>query len=158
MMKITLIGPGRIREKWLAEGIAEYVKRLSRYTAVEMIEVADLPDTLPVDRVLAQEGEAILKALSRTRSQSAIVALDLSARSTDTVQFAQKMGEWFERGGSEVVFLIGGSNGLHPSVMARAQERLSLSAMTFTHQLTRLILLEQCYRAFRIRSNEPYHK
>ena len=63
-----------------------------------------------------------------------------------------------ERGGSEVVFLIGGSNGLHPSVLAQAQDRLSLSAMTFTHQLTRLILLEQCYRAFRIRSNEPYHK
>ena len=157
-MKITLIGPGRIREKWLAEGIAEYVKRLSRYTAVEIIEVADLPDTLPVDRVLAQEGEAILKALSRIRPQSAIVALDLSARPTDSVQLAHKLGEWMERGGSEVVFLIGGSNGLHPSVLDQAQDRLSLSAMTFTHQLTRLILLEQCYRAFRIRSNEPYHK
>lgn len=157
-MKITLIGPGRIREKWLAEGIVEYVKRLSRYAAVEIIEVADLPDTLPVDRVLAQEGEAILKVLSRIRPQSTIIALDLSARPTDSVQLAQKMGEWLERGGSEVVFLIGGSNGLHPSVLAQAQDRLSLSAMTFTHQLTRLILLEQCYRAFRIRSNEPYHK
>jgi len=157
-MKITLIGPGRIREKWLSEGIAEYVKRLSRYTAVEIIEVADLPDTLPVDRLLAQEGEAILKALSRIRSQSTIIALDLSARPIDSVQLAQKMGEWLERGGSEVVFLIGGSNGLHPSVLAQTHDRLSLSAMTFTHQLTRLILLEQCYRAFRIRSNEPYHK
>ena len=157
-MKITLIGPGRIREKWLSEGIAEYVKRLSRYTTVEIIEVADLPDTLPVDRVLAQEGEAILKALSKMRSQSTIIALDLSARPIDSVQLAQKLGEWLERGGSEVVFLIGGSNGLHPSVLAQTHDRLSLSAMTFTHQLTRLILLEQCYRAFRIRSNEPYHK
>ena len=157
-MKITLIGPGRIREKWLSEGIAEYVKRLSRYTAVEIIEVADLPDTLPVDRLLAQEGEAILKALSRIRSQSTIIALDLSARPIDSVQLAQKMGEWLERGGSEVVFLSGGSNGLQPSVLAQTHDRLSLSAMTFTHQLTRLILLEQCYRAFRIRSNEPYHK
>lgn len=157
-MQLTIIGPGRVREKWLSEGIAEYIKRLSRYASVQMIEVPDLPDTFPVDRVLAEEGEMILKALSRSRAQAIVVALDLSGKQTDSVQFSVRLTDWLDRGGSEVVFLIGGSNGLHPTVLAKASERLSLSPMTFTHQMTRLILLEQCYRAFRIRSGEPYHK
>lgn len=157
-MQLTIIGPGRVREKWLADGIAEFIKRLSRYATVQMIEVPDLPDSLPVDRVLAEEGEMILKALTKTRAQATVVALDLSGKQADSVQFSARLTDWLDRGGSEVVFLIGGSNGLHPSVLARAQERLSLSGMTFTHQMTRLILLEQCYRAFRIRSGEPYHK
>ena len=157
-MQLTIICPGRVREKWLADGIAEFIKRLSRYAAVQMIEVQDLPDSLPVDRVLAEEGEMILKALAKSRAQATVVALDLSGKQVDSVQFSIRLTDWLDRGGSEVVFLIGGSNGLHPSVLARAQERLSLSGMTFTHQMTRLILLEQCYRAFRIRSGEPYHK
>jgi len=157
-MQLTIISPGRVREPWLSAGIAEFVKRLSRYATVRMIELPDAPDTLPIERILQDEGEQILKALARIRAQSTIVALDLTGRPTDSVQFSARLGEWLERGGSEVVFLIGGSNGLHASVLARAQERLSLSPMTFTHQMTRLILLEQCYRAFRIRSGEPYHK
>lgn len=157
-MQLTIIGPGRVREKWLAEGIAEFSKRLSRYATVRIIEVADLPDTLPVERVLAEEGELILKALAKSRPQATLVALDLAGRMVDSIRFATQLADWLDRGGSEVVFLIGGSNGLHPSVLARAHERLCLSPMTFTHQMTRLVLLEQCYRAFRIRSGEPYHK
>lgn len=157
-MQLTIIGPGRVREKWLSDGIAEFTKRLSRYVSVQIVEVPDFPDSLPVDRVLADEGELILKALSRTRAQATIVALDISGKQTDSVQFAARLTEWIDRGGSEVVFLIGGSNGIHPTVLAKAHERLSLSPMTFTHQMTRLVLLEQCYRAFRIRSGEPYHK
>lgn len=157
-MQLTIIGPGRVREKWLSDGIAEFIKRLSRYASVQIVEVPDLPDSLPVDRVLVEEGEMILKALAKTRTQATVVALDLSGKQCDSVQFATRLTDWLDRGGSEVVFLIGGSNGLHPSVLAKAQERLSLSGMTFTHQMTRLILLEQCYRAFRIRSGEPYHK
>lgn len=157
-MQLTIICPGKVREKWLADGIAEFSKRLSRYAAVRFIEVPDQPDTLPVDRVLVAEGEQILKALSRVRPQATVVALDLGGRMLDSVRFSAQLADWLERGGSEAVFLIGGSNGLHPSVLARAQERLCLSPMTFTHQMTRLVLLEQCYRAFRIRSGEPYHK
>lgn len=157
-MQITIISPGRVREKWLAEGIAEYVRRLSRYAAVRIIEVPDLPDTMPVDRILSEEGELILRQLAKVRSQATIVALDLGGRMADSVRFSGLLSDWMDRGGSETVFLIGGSSGLHTSVLARAQERLCLSPMTFTHQMTRLVLLEQCYRAFRIRSGEPYHK
>lgn len=157
-MHLTIIGPGRVREKWLSEGIAEYCRRLSRYLSVQIIEVPDLPDTYPVERILTEEGELILKALAKVRTQATIVALELNGRQTDSVQFAALLTEWIDRGNSDVVFLIGGSNGLHASVLAKAHERLALSHMTFTHQMTRLILLEQCYRAFRIRSGEPYHK
>ena len=157
-MQLTIIGPGRVREKWLSDGIAEFIKRLSRYTTVKMITVQDLPDSWPVDRLLAEEGGLILKALAKTRAQATVIALDLSGKPTDSMQFAGRLSDWYDRGGSEVVFLIGGSNGLHPSVLEKAHECLSLSPMTFTHQMTRLILLEQCYRAFRIRSGEPYHK
>ncbi len=157
-MKITVIAPGRIREKWLASGIGEYVKRLSRYATVDIVEVPDFPDSLPVEQVLAQEGQGIVRALARTRPQATVIALDIGARQVDSVTFSERLGDWLERGGSEVVFLIGGSNGLHPDLLARSSERLSLSQMTFTHQMTRMILLEQCYRAFRIRLNEPYHK
>ncbi|MGI6299184.1 MAG: 23S rRNA (pseudouridine(1915)-N(3))-methyltransferase RlmH [Saccharofermentanales bacterium] len=157
-MQLTIICPGRVREKWLADGISEYNLRLSRYASVRIVEVADFPDSMPVQKVLAAEAELILKALSKIRGQATVVALALDGMMLDSVSFSARLVEWFEQGGSDVVFLIGGSLGLHESVLARAQFRLALSPMTFTHQMTRLILLEQCYRAFRIHSGEPYHK
>lgn len=147
-----------MREKWLADGIAEYKLRLSRYTSVRIVEVADLPDNLPVQKVLAGEAELILRALGKIRSQATVVALALDGIMLDSVGFSARLVDWFEQGGSDVVFLIGGSLGLHESVLTRAQFRLALSPMTFTHQITRFILLEQCYRAFRIHTGEPYHK
>ncbi len=157
-MQLTIICPGRVREKWLADGIAEYKRRISRYASIRIVEVADSPDTLPPQRVLAEEAELILKALSKVRSQATIVALALDGKMLDSVSFSTHLIEWFEQGGSDVVFLIGGSLGLHDSVLARARFRLSFSSMTFTHQMSRLVLLEQCYRAFRIHAGEPYHK
>lgn len=154
-MKISVISPGKIREKWLRAGIDEYIKRLKRYSSVELIDVADSPDQLtpPVARV--REGKAIL---SRLKARSYVVALDQSGKQHSSLELAQLLPKWFELGGSEIAFLIGGATGLDPAVLERADYVLSLSDLTFTHQMTRLILLEQCYRAFRIAGNDPYHK
>ena len=122
-MKIRLIAPGKIKEKWLTEGIEEYRKRLSRYSALEIIEVADSPDSIPVDKALAKEGESD-----------------------------------FVKGGSVINIAIGGSNGLSPELVKRADRRICLGKVTYTHQMTRLILLEQIYRGFKIASGEKYHK
>lgn len=154
-MRITVISPGKIREKWLQEGVDEYIKRLGRYCQVDIRLVDDVPDSWPTEKAIMEEGRRLL---SRIGPQDFIVALDLNGREWSSPQLAEKLSGWFREGGSDVCFLIGGSNGLSPDVLARANQKLCLSHLTFTHQMTRLILLEQCYRAFRILRNEPYHK
>ncbi|HHU08066.1 MAG TPA: 23S rRNA (pseudouridine(1915)-N(3))-methyltransferase RlmH [Clostridiaceae bacterium] len=154
-MKISVISPGKVREKWLRAGLDEYVKRLKRYSSVELVEVADSPDQLSPAVARVREGKAIL---SRLKDRSYVIALDQSGRKHSSEELALLLPKWFELGGSEISFVIGGATGLDPAILERADYSLSLSDMTFTHQMTRLILLEQCYRAFRIASNEPYHK
>jgi 23S rRNA (pseudouridine1915-N3)-methyltransferase len=155
MSSIKIICPGRVREKWMQQGIEEYIRRLSRYAKVAIIQVDDAPDSWPLEKALQAESGRIL---SKIKPGSYLVALDLNGIQTDSVQFSGLMQDWLRAGGSEIVFVIGGSNGLSREIINLAQQRLCLSMMTFTHQMTRLILLEQCYRAFRIYNNEPYHK
>jgi 23S rRNA (pseudouridine1915-N3)-methyltransferase len=154
-MRIRVIAPGKIKEKWLKTGIDEYRKRLTRYCEVIIQELEDVPDSWPEEKALNEEA---IRIMAKVKSQDYCVVLDLHGRQFDSKLFAANLQDWFIQGGSEIVFIIGGSNGLSPVVTKRAQVRLCLSEMTFTHQMTRLLLLEQCYRAFRINRNEPYHK
>ena len=159
-MKITVIAVGKIKEKYFNGAIEEYAKRLGRYCRLEIVEVADekTPDgagealELQIKR---KEGERILQKLPEN---AFVVALDIDGKALDSEELAAQMERWNVNGISHLVFLIGGSLGLAPEVLARADYRLSFSRMTFPHQLMRVILLEQIYRSFRIRNHEPYHK
>ena len=154
-MKLIILSPGKVREHWLQAGIDEYVKRLSRYCQVSLLQIDDVPDSWPAEKALAEEGRRLL---SRIKPQDWVVALDLCGIQPDSPELAELLPRWLQDGGSAVVFIIGGSNGLASAVLERAQVSLCLSKMTFTHQMARLLLLEQCYRAFRIQSGKPYHK
>ena len=159
-MRITLITVGKIKEKYFTDAIAEYAKRLSRYIKLEMVEVADekTPDGASEaleNQIKDKEGERIL---AKIPDGSYVVALAIEGKMLDSEELADKMEKWNVSGISHVVFIIGGSLGLSSKVLSRADFKLSFSKMTFPHQLMRVILLEQIYRSFRIRNNEPYHK
>ena len=159
MMPVLLIGVGRLKEKWERDACAEYVRRLSRYCALEVREVADQPEPASlsdaaVEQVKSREGEAILQAL---RPNDRVVALCVDGKTYDSEGFADQIGRW-SMDGRRLVLVIGGSLGLGQNVLKRADERLSFSRFTFPHQLMRVILLEQLYRAFKIGANERYHK
>ena len=159
-MKITLITVGKIKEKYFTDAIAEYAKRLSRYCKLEIIEVADekTPDSASEaleNQIKEKEGERIL---SKVPDSAYVVALAIEGKQLSSEDLADKMEKWNVNGISHLVFIIGGSLGLTPKVLNRADYKLSFSKMTFPHQLMRVVLLEQIYRSFRIRNNEPYHK
>lgn len=159
-MKISLICVGKLREKYLSQGVDEYVKRLGRYCSLEIIELADesTPDNAPpaiVAAIKKKEGDRILKAI---RDDSYCIALAIDGQMLSSEELAAKLEKLALTGSSHISFIIGGSLGLSDEVMARANYRLSFSKMTFPHQLMRMILLEQIYRAFKINRNEPYHK
>ena len=159
-MKITLITVGKIKEKYFTDAIAEYAKRLSRYCKLEIIEVADekTPDGASEaleNQIKEKEGERIL---SKVPDSAYVVALAIEGKQLSSEELADKMEKWNVNGVSHLVFIIGGSLGITPKVLNRADFKLSFSRMTFPHQLMRVVLLEQIYRSFRIRNNEPYHK
>lgn len=159
-MKISIIAVGRLKEKYLKQGIDEYLKRLSAYAKVEIIEVADekAPEHLSeaeMEEVKRKEGERILSHLSE---DTYIITLEISGRMLNSEQLAAKIDELGTYGKSKLAFIIGGSLGLCKEVQNRSDLALSFSKMTFPHQLMRLILLEQIYRAYRINRGEPYHK
>lgn len=159
-MKITVIAVGKIKEKYFTGAIGEYSKRLGRYCRLELIEVADekTPDGAGEAmelQIKEKEGERILQKMP---DGAYVVALAIDGKMLDSEELAAQMERWNVGGISHVVFVIGGSLGLSPSVLRRADYRLSFSKMTFPHQLMRVILLEQVYRSFRIRNHEPYHK
>lgn len=159
-MKITLITVGKIKEKYFTDAIAEYAKRLSRYCKLEIIEAADekTPDGASEaleNQIKEKEGERIL---SKVPDSAYVVALAIEGKQLSSEELADKMEKWNVGGISHLVFIIGGSLGLTPKVLNRADYKLSFSKMTFPHQLMRVVLLEQIYRSFRIRNNEPYHK
>ena len=155
MAEIKIICPGKIKEKWLLQGIEEYILRLSRYCEVNVCQVSDVPDSWPQEKALKLEAANIL---AKVNANDFCVSLDLKGKQYDSLSYAEKFDEWMVAGGSRIVFIIGGSNGLSSEILQRSQQRLCLSNMTYTHQMTRLLLLEQCYRAYRILRNEPYHK
>lgn len=159
-MKISIITVGKLKEKYLKQGIDEYLKRLSAYAKVEIIEVADekAPEHLSeaeMEEVKRKEGERILSHLSE---DTYIITLEISGRMLNSEQLAAKIDELGTYGKSKLAFIIGGSLGLSKQVQNRSDLALSFSKMTFPHQLMRLILLEQIYRAYRINRGEPYHK
>lgn len=159
-MKITVLCVGKIKEKYLRDGIAEYAKRLGRYCRLDIIETADekTPDQASEameDQIRETEGRRLLRYI---RDNDYVTALAIDGKMLDSVELSQKLDALAVGGVSSLVFVIGGSLGLSGEVLARADYRLSFSKMTFPHQLMRMILLEQLYRSFRISRGEPYHK
>ena len=160
MLKIRLICVGRIKEKFYTQAVCEYAKRLSRYCKLEIVELADekTPDNASDAQNLiikAKEGDRILEAIPE---RSYVIALAIEGRMQDSVELSKQLEDLGVGGYAQVTFIIGGSLGLDRRVLDRADYKLSFSRMTFPHQLMRVILLEQIYRAFKIMNKEPYHK
>lgn len=154
-MKLTMIGPGKIKDAWLKDAIEEYVKRLSHFVEVEMIDLPIEPDTVPLEQALEREAKAIEKHLD---PRSFKVALVIDGKQFDSTGFAQALQDAIQLGDGKICFIIGGSRGLAKRWSDAADGRLCLSSLTFTHAMSRLLLLEQCYRGFKINANQPYHK
>jgi 23S rRNA (pseudouridine1915-N3)-methyltransferase len=161
-MKISIISVGKIKEKYLREAIDEYSKRLSKFCTLNITEVdeivAKVENESNIKKSVELEGEEIISKLNSFAKNSFIFALDIDGKELSTIDFKNKISDIKLSGISDIVFVIGGSYGLSDEVKNRANMRLSFSKMTFPHQLFRLILLEQVYRAFKIENNEPYHK
>ncbi len=159
-MQYTILCVGKIKERFYSDAVGEYVKRLSRYANINIVEVPDekTPESASAAEELAikkKEGERLLSKMKETMY---VIALDLRGREYDSIAFAHHINDCMVGGKSHIAFLIGGSLGLADDVLARVDEKLSFSKFTFPHQLMRVILLEQLYRANRILKNEPYHK
>lgn len=159
-MKITVISVGKIKEKFYSQAVDEYIKRLSRYCKPEIVELQDekTPDEASEheeEMIKAKEGERILKAI---KDDAYVVALAIEGKKMTSPGLADFIDKLGVGGTSHIQFIIGGSLGLAPEVLKRADFKLSFSDMTFPHQLMRVILLEQVYRAYRIINGEPYHK
>ena len=159
-MKIRIIAIGKIKEAYLKAGIDEYLKRIKPYSSIEIIEVldepvVDNPNESQIKLVKDKEGQKVLKLI---RPSDYVISLDLNKKELNSEAFAAFLGKKFEIGKSFITFIIGGSYGLSDELKLRANDSISLSKMTFLHQMSRLILLEQIYRAFKINRNEVYHK
>ena len=159
-MEIRILSVGKIKEKYLTEGIKEYGKRLSRYCKLEIIQVADekTPDHAGEaleTQIREKEGERILAGI---REGAYVIALAIEGKMLDSVELSEKIAALGVSGTSQIIFIIGGSLGLSKQVLDRADYLLSFSRMTFPHQLMRVILLEQIYRGYRIMNGQAYHK
>ncbi|KFI53100.1 23S rRNA (pseudouridine(1915)-N(3))-methyltransferase RlmH [Bifidobacterium biavatii] len=159
-MQIDIIAVGKVKESYLRDAIAEYSKRLGRYCKLGIIEVADekTPENASegVERqIKAKEGERIAKHL---RDGAYVIALAIDGKMLSSEGLANEISQLGLRGVSHIQLVIGGSIGLDDAILSRADYKLSFSKMTFPHQLMRVILLEQIYRAFKINAHEPYHK
>jgi 23S rRNA (pseudouridine1915-N3)-methyltransferase len=159
-MKITILCVGKIKEKFYREAVAEFEKRLSRYCRLSIIEVADEKtdenaSPAQVELVKEREGGRLLGAM---KADGYCICLAIDGQMLDSVALSRKIEQLGVEGKSHLYFVIGGSLGLSDAVLKRADFKLSFSAMTFPHQLMRVILLEQVYRSYRIMNHEPYHK
>ncbi|MFR3274509.1 MAG: 23S rRNA (pseudouridine(1915)-N(3))-methyltransferase RlmH [Collinsella phocaeensis] len=156
-MKITVVAVGKLKERFWSDACAEYVKRLGGYATVKVLEV---PDRDPAksggeDGARALEGKAILAAIP---DRSHVILLDVAGKERSSEEIAARLDDLMVRGSSSITFVIGGSCGVSDEVYARADERLSFGRITLPHNLARVVLLEQAYRAFKIMRGEPYHK
>ena len=160
-MSTAILCVGKLKEKPYRQMADEYLKRLGRFTRIEEIEVPDLPEPAGTasaaleDRVREKEGEALL---SRIRPGDRVIALTIPGRQMDSPALAAHLEALQSAGAGRIVFVIGGSLGLGKNLLARADAELSMSPMTFPHQLARVMLLEQIYRAEKICAGERYHK
>jgi rRNA large subunit m3Psi methyltransferase RlmH len=159
-MKIKIVCIGKLKEKYLVDGVNEYLKRLNGYCNVEVYELDD--EKIPHNPSLADETLVKVKEgrkiLDKIKQDDYVILLDVKGDNLDSVEFSRHIEECMISGKSTIAFVIGGSLGHCEDVYARANYKLSFSEMTFPHQLMRLILVEQIYRAFKIIKNEPYHK
>ena len=159
-MKIKIVTVGKLKEKYLKDGIAEYTKRISRFTKLEMIELADekTPDKaseLENQKILETEGARIL---SKVGERDFVVVLAIEGKTLSSEEFSKQLEQASIKGYSTLTFIIGGSLGLAPVVKNRANLSISFGRLTLPHQLMRLVLVEQIYRAFTIQQGSPYHK
>ena len=160
MQKLTVLCVGKLKEKFYMDAAAEYAKRLSRYCKLELVELPE--ERLPEDPSPAQIEAALLKEAAAIRAKlpagAALIALCVEGELRSSEALARQMAAWAGQGVSQLVFLIGGSFGLHPSIKGSAKLRLSMSPMTFPHHLARVMVLEQIYRAYQINAGTRYHK
>ena len=156
-MKLTIICVGKIREKYINNGIDEFRKRLGPYISVEIAEIPAYQIKQPSDELKARQTEAE-KILSLIGKDDYSIALVIKGNALSSEELAEKFDELSKSGVNKVNIIIGGSTGLDKKVIEKAEFKLSFSKMTFPHQLMRLILFEQIYRAFKIINKEPYHK
>lgn len=155
-MKIVLITIGKTNEKYLIEGISDYQKRLKHYTNFERIEIANIKNAknFSESELMKKEGELILKQI---QNSDHLVLLDDKGKDFTSQKFAQKLQQWMLSGKKRLVFVVGGAYGFSDEIYKRGNEKLSLSKMTFSHQMVLLFFVEQLYRGYTILNNEPYH-
>lgn len=155
-MKLKIIAIGKTHKSFLIEGEQEYLKRLKKYIPVEKIEIPDLKNAkkLTQDQIKEKEGELLLQKVDQN---GLVVLLDENGQMYGSVKFSNWMQDKMNRGYKHIYFLIGGTYGFSDAVYQRANEKISLSKMTFSHQMIRMLFTEQLYRAFTILNNEPYH-
>lgn len=159
-MKIRIYAIGKIKEQYLKDGINEYIKRLQSYANIEIIEVADSkvkdnPNDADIEKAKNEEGKRVLKNI---KNNERLIGLDLNSKEFTSEEFSNFINNELIQGGSLISMVIGGSYGLSDDLKKRCNSKISLSKLTFLHQMTRLILLEQIYRSFKILNNEIYHK
>lgn len=152
-MKINIVAVGKIKEKFLTDGINEYIKRLGAYSNVNIIEIAEETSVLNIENKSEREGSKLLE-----KARGYLIGLDLKGIQLDSRELSKLIHTNMVNGISEMSFIIGGSNGLSPEVRSKCDILLSFGKMTFPHQLFRLMLTEQIYRAFSIINGTPYHK
>ena len=159
-MEIRIVTVGKIKEKYLNDGIAEYAKRLSRYCKLTFCQVPDekTPDKASDALKKKNKNTEAQRLMKQIREQDYVIALALDGKMLDSVELSDLIARLGVQGKSSIVFVIGGSLGLSNAVLKRADYKLSFSRMTFPHQLMQMILLEQIYRGYRIMNHEPYHK
>ena len=155
-MKIVLLTIGKTREKYLIEGVSQFQNRLTHYCAFEIIEIPNIKNAknLSISELIKKEGKLILKTL---QNSDYMLLLDEKGKRSSSIEFSKKLQNWMLSGKKCLVFVVGGSYGFSDEVYKRANEKLCLSKMTFSHQMVRLFFVEQLYRAYTILSNKPYH-
>lgn len=159
-MRIRIIAIGKVKEDYLKSGISEYLKRIKPYCEIEVVEVNDSPvrdnpNQSEIEHVKNEEGKRVLKIL---KNSDFVINLDMNCKEFFSEEFAEFLQKKLEIAGAFLTFVIGGSYGLSEELKSRANSSISLSKMTFLHQMTRLVLLEQIYRSFKILNHETYHK
>ena len=155
-MKITLLTVGRTDVEWGRKGLDLYVSRLRHYVPFSLIEIPELKNVsaLAREQIKQKEGELVLKAL---KPSDCVILLDERGREYRSIEFSAMLEDRMSRGGRDLVFVVGGAYGFSDAVYSRSDEKISLSKMTFSHQMVRTIFAEQLYRAFTIMKGEPYH-
>lgn len=159
-MQIQVIAVGKLKEKYLVQGISEYLKRMGPYAKVQIIELPDekAPDNMSEAEELQVKEKEGARILAQMKPDTYVIALAIDGHMWSSDEMAQQLQQLGTYGRSHITFVIGGSLGLSDDVLKRADQKLSFGKMTYPHQLMRLVLIEQVYRAFKIMRGEPYHK